>query len=141
MSGYLSTPSGLPHKPLLDRLYAVLTSSTPLIDLVPVENIGINLRKSLQYPAVEFGVEASSFDRRYRDSTRILIMVYGTESPEDTIEIADICTSLMHPEILTDVSEGVILARVTRERYVTLPQDDYGHSVSMSFRSRYIYKG
>lgn len=139
MGSYANAPSGNPYGPLLEVIYDLLTSSADLIALVPVANIGMNLRKSLTYPAVEFGVEQTRNEKRYRDNPRISLMVYGTESPEDTVRIADTVVSLIKPRNLTDIVKGVIVDRAVCTRYAVLPRDDYGVSISTSFSLKYTF--
>lgn len=136
----LNQPSGNPLVPLMARVYNTLIGDATLTALVPANSIGANTRKSLQYPCIEYGIETGSHDRDYKDTHRISITVYGTESVADTVAIADRVVELMKPRNLSDAPSGVNIAAVRVTRNTVLPRDDYGISVSLAFSVKYAYK-
>lgn len=140
MSSYPNAASGNPVAPLLEQVFSVLSGDVDLTTLVDPSSIGLNQRKSLQYPAVEFGIENALSSTAYRDNTRISVMVYSTTSAEDAAVIADRIKFLLRPSTLTCPDKGVFVARVKCVRHILLPRDDYGADVSMTFLTRYAYK-
>jgi len=120
---------------LLKRVHEVLTGSTPLVTkLGGSAQIGTNLRKKPDQPAIEYGFDTGSIESGNKEIQSLRVSVYGTTSHEDTLEIAELVTDLLTPKALSSVTLNLHCGMCSKTRNTVLPSTDFNHQIDMTFR-------
>ena len=129
----------MPERPsllaFLASVVAVLQGDITLTATVAAANIGVNIRKSPDVPAIEVGLDGGNVDRDIKETQRLRVTIYGTNSAAQILQVADRISALLTPSNLTDENTNppTIVAFLRKTRNVVLPSDHFGHQIELAF--------
>ena len=82
-------------QPLLLQLHQVLTTDTPLLALIPSENIGASIRQNAGSPCLEYGIDGEEANHSRQRSLTLVFVIASQTGAESTYAIKERLEALM----------------------------------------------
>jgi len=121
----------------LEQVQDVLTGDNGpggIMSFTPTPQVGVNLRKKPDQPAIEYGLETGSIEPGKKETQNLRVTVYGTASAEEVVGLADRVTMVLTPKNLSSVTRNLHCGLCQKTRNSVLPTSDFGHQVELTFR-------